>query len=65
MNSPTLFSCSDLARLLRRNRVAVWRAIERLAIPPAATVSNGRVKLYGSETLLRLQNSLRKANTAK
>ena len=62
MADPELFSCADIARALDRNPTSIWRAIQRLAIPPAAIVSNGHIKLYTAGSLSAISASLRAPN---
>lgn len=65
MTSSPLFTCSDIARTLKRNPVSTWRAVQRLQILPSATIGNGKVKLYDSAAVERIRIDMRAPNRAK
>ena len=65
MSASPLFTCSDMARTLRRNTTSIWRAIKRLKIQPVSIISNGTVKLYNSAALDLIRAEIRTPNRTK
>lgn len=62
---PTLLSCSDIARRIRRkrgscDRVSVWRAIQRLQLEPALKTAGG-ICFYNKEQAEAVADDMRKA----